>query len=216
MTASDAAVPAGDAGREADDPRPPEADARSRLVEHRVEGRQVYRGALLDVRRDRVRLPDGHEAAREYVVHGGAVLVVPVLDDGRLLVERQYRYPLARVFLEFPAGKIDPGEDRFDCARRELLEETGYVAREWAHAFTVYPTVAYSDEAIGIWFARGLEHRGASLDEGEFLDVISATPQEFLQWCRDGQVQDSKTLASAIWIQNVMAGTWKLDWKALP
>jgi len=141
---------------------------------------------------------------------------VPLLDDGRIVLERQYRHPTGKVMIEIPAGKLDPGEAPLVCAQRELLEETGYVAREWAPAFTMYPTVAYSDEAIGIWFARGLEHRGARLDEGEFLDVITATPQEFLDWCRDGLVQDSKTLASAIWVQNVLAGTWKLDWKPLP
>jgi len=144
------------------------------------------------------------------------VAIVPLLDDGRLVLERQYRHPTRQVMIEIPAGKLDPGEEPLACAQRELLEETGYVAREWAFGFTMYPTVAYSDEAIHIWFARGLEHRGASLDEGEFLDVITASPQEFLEWCRDGRVQDSKTLASAIWVQNVTAGTWKLDWQALP
>jgi ADP-ribose pyrophosphatase len=186
------------------------------LREHTQSREELLKGHFLHVVRETVRLPDGGSATREYVLHPGAVAIVPLLDDGRLVLERQYRHPTGKVMIEIPAGKLDPGEDALACAQRELLEETGYVAREWAFAFTTYPTVAYSDEAIGIWFARGLEHRGARLDEGEFLDVISATPEEFLQWCRDGLVQDSKTLASAIWVQNVTAGTWKLDWQALP
>ena len=186
------------------------------LREHTLSREQLLRGHFLHVVRETVRLPDGGAATREFVLHPGAVAIVPLLDDGRIVLERQYRHPTAKVMIEIPAGKLDPGEGELVCARRELLEETGYVAREWARAFTMYPTVAYSDEAIGIWFARGLEHRGARLDEGEFLDVIAATPQEFLGWCRDGLVQDSKTLAAALWIQNVTAGAWKLDWQALP
>jgi len=186
------------------------------LREHTQSREELLKGHFLLVVRETVRLPDGGAATREFVLHPGAVAIVPLLDDGRIVLERQYRHPTGKVMIEIPAGKLDPGEELLACARRELLEETGYVAREWAYAFTVYPTVAYSDEAIAIWFARGLEHRGARLDEGEFLDVITATPQEFLDWCRDGRVQDSKTLASAVWLQNVTAGTWKLDWKALP
>lgn len=186
------------------------------LREHPIAREQLLKGHFLHVVRDTVRLPDGAEATREFVLHPGAVAIVPLLDDGRLVLERQYRHPTGKVMIEIPAGKLDPGEGALACARRELLEETGYVAREWAYAFSMYPTVAYSDEAIGIWFARGLEHRGAQLDHGEFLDVFTATPEEFLGWCRDGLVQDSKTLAAANWVQNVLAGTWKLDWQPHP
>jgi ADP-ribose pyrophosphatase len=184
------------------------------LTEHTTAREELLKGHFLHIVRDTVRLPDGASATREYVLHPGAVAVVPLLDDGRILLERQYRHATRKVHVEIPAGKLDAGEGALVCGQRELLEETGYVAREWAYAFTMYPTVAYSDEAIQIWFARGLEHKGARLDQGEFLDVFSATPEEFLGWCRDGKVQDSKTLASAVWIQNVLAGTWKLDWQA--
>jgi ADP-ribose pyrophosphatase len=184
------------------------------LTEHTTAREELLKGHFLHIVRDTVRLPDGASATREYVLHPGAVAVVPLLDDGRILLERQYRHATRKVHIEIPAGKLDAGEGALVCGQRELLEETGYVAREWAYAFTMYPTVAYSDEAIQIWFARGLDHRGARLDQGEFLDVFSATPEEFLGWCRDGKVQDSKTLASAVWIQNVLAGTWKLDWQA--
>ena len=186
------------------------------LTEHTTAREELLKGHFLHVVRDTVRLPDGRSAPREYVLHPGAVAVVPLLDDGRIVLERQYRHPTRQVMIEIPAGKLDAGEGALACGQRELLEETGYVAREWAYAFKLYPTVAYSDEAIEVWFARGLEQRGAQLDHGEFLEVFTATPQEFLEWCRDGRIVDSKTLAAAVWIQNVAADTWKLDWQALP
>lgn len=186
------------------------------LTEHTTAREELLKGHFLHVVRETVRLPDGGAATREFVLHPGAVAVVPLLDDGRIVLERQYRHPTRQVHIEIPAGKLDAGEEPLACGQRELLEETGYVAREWAYAFTMYPTVAYSDEAIHIWFARGLEHRGARLDAGEFLDVFTATPEEFLGWCREGKVRDSKTLAAAVWIQNVVAGAWKLDWQAPP
>lgn len=186
------------------------------LTEQTTAREELLKGHFLHVVRETVRLPDGGTATREFVLHPGAVAVVPLLDDGRIVLERQYRHATKQVHIEIPAGKLDAGEEPLACGQRELLEETGYVAREWAYAFTMYPTVAYSDEAIHIWFARGLEHRGARLDAGEFLDVFTATPAEFLQWCREGKVRDSKTLAAAAWIQNVAAGTWKLDWQAPP
>jgi ADP-ribose pyrophosphatase len=187
--------------------------ADNHLREHAVSREELLKGRFLHVVRDTVRMPDGASATREFVLHPGAVAVVPLLDDGRLLLERQFRYAVGEVMIEIPAGKLDAGEATLACGQRELLEETGYVAREWAYAFTMYPTVAYSDEAIEVWFARGLEHRGAQLDPGEFLDVFSATPEDFLGWCRDGKVRDSKTLACAVWVQNVLAGAWKLDWQ---
>ena len=186
------------------------------LREHTTAREELLKGHFLHIVRETVRLPDGASATREFVLHPGAVAVVPILDDGRIVLERQYRHPTRQVMIEIPAGKLDAGEGPLVCGQRELLEETGYVAREWAYAFTMYPTVAYSDEAIQIWFARGLEHRGARLDQGEFLEVIAATPEEFLGWCRDGKVVDSKTLAAAVWIQNVLSGSWKLDWQAPP
>ena len=158
-------------------------------------------------------LPDGKTATREYVVHPGAVVIVPLLDDGRVLLERQFRYPVQQVMIEFPAGKIDPGEDRLLCAKRELLEETGYTARQWARAGVMHPVISYSTEFIDIWFARGLADGGQrALDHGEFLDVFSATPQQLLEWCRDGKVTDAKTLSCVVWLQNVLSGAWKLDW----
>lgn len=183
------------------------------LVEEFTGREELLQGGFLHVVRDTVRLPNGHTATREYVLHPGAVAVVPLLDDGRLVLERQYRHAAGQVVIEIPAGKVDPGEGALACGQRELLEETGYVARQWAHAFTVYPTVSYANEALQVWFARGLEMKKAKLDQDEFLEVFTATVDEFLGWCRDGRIVDSKTLAAALWIQNVVAGHWKLDWQ---
>jgi ADP-ribose pyrophosphatase len=186
------------------------------LRETTIASKQVFRGRLLDVRCDTVRLPDGGTATREYVVHPGAVMVVPILDDGRLVIERQYRHPLQRVMLEFPAGKIDAGEPGIACAVRELAEETGYRAREWAHAGVLHNAIAYSSEGIQIWFARGLTLGDRGLDEGEFLDVSTATLDELLQLAQRGELTDAKTLIALLWLQNWQAGRWPLSWHPAP
>ena len=182
------------------------------LVETRVASQELLRGNFLHALRDTVRLPDGKEATREYVIHPGAVMVVAELPDGRLVLERQFRYPVQAVMVEFPAGKLDPGEDSLACARRELLEETGYTARQWARAGVLHPVISYSTEFIDIWFARDLTAGERQLDAGEFLDVFSASADELLQWCRDGRVTDAKTLTGMLWLQNLRAGAWTLDW----
>mgnify|MGYP003642875729 CR=1 FL=1 len=185
-----------------------------------MQRESLLQGHFLRVLRDTVRLPDGGEATREYVLHPGAVLIVPLLSgaDGvlRVVLERQYRHPVGRVMLEYPAGKRDGQEDLLLCARRELREETGYTAREWAHAGVMHPVAAYSDEFIDIWFARDLTAGERQLDPGEFLDVTTATVPELLQYCRDGRITDAKTLASTLWLQNLLSGAWTLDWQADP
>ena len=182
------------------------------LIETRVASQELLRGNFLHAMRDTVRLPDGKEASREYVIHPGAVMVVAELPDGRLVLERQFRYPVQAVMVEFPAGKLDPGEDSLACAQRELLEETGYTARQWARAGVLHPVISYSTEFIDIWFARELTAGERQLDAGEFLDVFSASADELLQWCRDGRVTDAKTLTGMLWLQNLRAGAWTLDW----
>ncbi len=187
------------------------------LVEKKLGSTELFKGRLLHAFRDEVVLPGGKVATREYVVHPGAVMVVPLLEDAnghlQIVLERQFRYPVGRVMIEFPAGKLDPGEDCFACAQRELREETGYSAKQWAHAGVLHPLIAYSTEFIDIWFARGLQTGQRSLDEGEMLDVFTATPVELLDWCRQGLVTDGKTLTAALWLQNVVSGDWSLDWQ---
>ena len=137
------------------------------LIEHRVSQQELLRGNFLHAFRDTVRLPNQGLATREYVVHPGAVMVIPLLEtpDGlRLVLERQYRYPIGQVMIEFPAGKLDAGEDPFLCAQRELLEETGYTARRWARAGVLHPVIAYSTEVIEIWFAKDLTLAERQLD----------------------------------------------------
>lgn len=187
------------------------------LIETRKSSQDLVKGNFLHVVRDGVQLPDGGAATREYVIHPGAVMVIPLLQDAqgqwRVVLERQFRYPVGQVMVEFPAGKLDAGESVFSCARRELQEETGYSATEWARAGLMHPAIAYSTEFIDIWFARGLTAGTQHLDAGEFLDVFTATPDELLQWCLQGQVSDAKTLAGVLWLQNTLNGNWPLHWQ---
>ena len=182
------------------------------LIERLVQGTQVYCGNFLDVRRDTIALPDGDTATREYIVHPGAVMVVPLLDDGRLVMERQYRYPLGRVMLEFPAGKLEPGEPVQRCGQRELAEETGYRAVQWARACVVHNACAYSTEGIEIWFARGLVPGQRQLDHGELIDLCLMDEAGLDALAARGELTDVKTLIGLQWLQQWRAGRWSLDW----
>jgi ADP-ribose pyrophosphatase len=180
----------------------------SHLRETRIDGELAYDGHFLKVSRDRIRLPDGSESKREFIRHPGAVVILPLLADGRVLLERQYRYPNDRVFIEFPAGKIDPGEEALACAKRELEEETGYTATEWNFVCTIHNAIAYSDEHLEIFLARGLTEGTARLDEGEFLELFTATIPELLEMVRKGEITDVKTIIGTFWLEKYAAGTW--------
>ena len=189
------------------------------LIEHRVQQEELLHGHFLHVLRDTVRLPNHNLATREYVVHPGAVMVIPMLDtpEGlRLVMERQFRYPVGQVMTEFPAGKLDPGEEPWLCAQRELLEETGYTARQWARAGVLHPVIAYSTEVIEIWFAKDLTLGERQLDTDEFLDVFTASPAELMAACQQGRLTDAKTLTGLLWLQNVLSGQWPLHWQPIP
>ncbi|MGH8687525.1 MAG: NUDIX domain-containing protein [Burkholderiales bacterium] len=169
------------------------------LEEARLDGEVVFRGRLLEVHRDLVRLPDGVESVREYIHHPGAVAIVALFDDGRVLLERQFRYPLRRTFIEIPAGKLEPGEGHLETGKRELLEETGYVARDWRRLGLIHNAIGYSDEGIEIWLARGLEMREQRLAEGEFLEVFALPLAEAQAMARDGRITDVKTIIGLLW-----------------
>jgi ADP-ribose pyrophosphatase len=171
------------------------------LTEHFVAGGQVYDGGLLKVYRDTVRLPDGTTGYREYIRHPGAVAVLALFDDGALVLERQFRYPSRREFIEIPAGKLEPGEPHLETAQRELLEETGYVASEWRRLGVLHTAIAYTDEAIELFLARGLTRKEAKLDAGEFLEVLRVPFEEALAMVRDGRITDAKSVAGLLWLK---------------
>lgn len=184
-----------------------------KLTESTLQSDTVYQGGFLQVRRDQVRLPDGAVTTREYIVHPGAVVVVPVLDDARLVLERQYRYPHRRSYIEFPAGKLDADEAPATCAARELHEETGYRAGELAYAGALHNAIAYSDEVIHVMFARGLRAGAPQLDPGEHLEVFCAPLGELLHAIRHGEAPDAKTIIAAYWYERHLAGGWPVQWQ---
>jgi ADP-ribose pyrophosphatase len=176
------------------------ADKFPDFTETQLTSKTVYKGRLLTVLEDEVRLPDGKQARREYVRHSGAAAMIPLLDDRTVILVRQYRYPMGRHFYEIPAGKIDPGEAHEATARRELREECGYEAAAWKHLTTIHPCIGYSDERIELYLARDLTHVGHSPDEEEFLEVIPLALSEALAWIRDGKITDPKTVVGLLWI----------------
>jgi len=176
------------------------------LREDRVSGEDIYGGIFLNMKRDQVRLPDGQMAAREYLTHPGAVAIVALLDDDRVLLERQYRYPIAKACIEIPAGKLEIGEDHLLCAQRELEEETGYTARKWSYIRRIHPVISYSTEFIDIYLAEDLVPGNSKLDDEEFLDVFAAPLEQLIAWVEQGEITDVKTTISAYWLDRYRRG----------
>ncbi len=179
------------------------------LTEKQLDSQVMYNGGFIEVIKDAVLLPDGSTSTREYITHPGAVAILALLDNGNLVMERQYRYPLHREFIELPAGKIDDGEDILITAQRELLEETGYLASEWTHLTTAWPCIGYSDERMEYFLARGLKHEGSNLDDGEFLEVFELSLSDAIDWIRRGKINESKTIVGLFWLEKVLNGDWR-------
>ncbi|SDD26001.1 ADP-ribose pyrophosphatase [Cupriavidus sp. YR651] len=179
------------------------------LRETCVASATIHRGKFLTLKQDIVRLPDGKQTGREYVLHPGAVMMIPLFDDGTVLMERQFRYPVGEVMLEFPAGKLDPEEGAQRCGERELLEETGYTARRWDYLARIHPVISYSTEFIDLFLARDLTAGESKLDDGEFLETFITPVGQVIDWVRQGRISDVKTIIGAFWLEKVVSGAWQ-------
>ncbi len=178
------------------------------LTEKQLSNQCVFGGDLLHVYVDKVVMPDGKLSVREYVTHPGAVVIIPLLDNGDLVFERQHRYPLHQDFYELPAGKIDPDEDPLLCAQRELLEETGYIAANWRYLTTLHPCIGYSNEKLLYYLAEGLNLQVACPDDGEHLEVFTLAMAEALEWVKTGKITDNKTVSALFWAEKLIRGEW--------
>lgn len=179
-----------------------------KLLETEISSEEVYLGDFLRVRKDHVRLPDGTTATREYIPHPGASMIVPIAANGNLIMIKQFRYPVRQEFIEFPAGKIDKGEDPLETAKRELLEETGYRAKTFKHLITIHPVIGYSDEKIAIYLAKDLTAGTQKLDVGEFVNVFEMSFEEAMSKMQKGEITDVKTMIGLFWYQQVRGGNW--------
>lgn len=169
------------------------------LFETMVSSEEIFHGRLLHIFRDVVRLPNGNQVTRELFRHWGAVCIVPLTDDGNIIMERQFRYPLNRVITEIPAGKLDSlEEDRLDAAKRELLEETGITADHWVSLGDFCPAAAYSTERITMYLATGLHRGERHLDQDEFLNIKEMPMEEVIKEIMDGTIDDGKTIAAVL------------------
>lgn len=185
----------------------PDDDAH--LKEEAIASATLHQGKFLTLKQDIVRLPDGKTAGREYVLHPGAVMMIPLFDDGTVLMERQFRYAVREVMLEFPAGKLDLEEGAQRCGERELREETGYTARRWDYLTRIHPVISYSTEFIDLFLARDLTAGEAALDDGEFLETLIVPAGQVIDWVRQGRISDVKTIIGAFWLEKILAGVWE-------
>jgi ADP-ribose pyrophosphatase len=180
------------------------------LGEKTLDSQVVYQGVFLKVRKDVAGLPDGSTGVREYIVHPGAAAMVPLFDDGRILIERQFRYAVRQTFVEIPAGKLDPGETSLQTAKRELVEETGHVAAEWAFLTKIHPAIGFADEFIDIYLCRGLSKAVQQLDLGEFVELDVVTLGWLVDEVRAGRLTDVKTQIAVHRLERIVSGEW--DW----
>jgi ADP-ribose pyrophosphatase len=187
----------------------PVSDPDAGLRETQVASALMHQGKFLTLKQDIVRLPDGRNASREYLIHPGAVMMIPLFDDGNVLMERQFRYPVGEVMLEFPAGKLDPEEGALVCGQRELLEETGYTATRWDYLTRIHPVISYSTEFLDLFLARDLTAGESKLDDGEFLETFITPVGQVIDWVRQGKITDVKTIIGAFWLEKIVSGAWQ-------
>lgn len=197
-----------DPARQSADFNEAESDPDAGLRETQVASALMHQGKFLTLKQDIVRLPDGRNASREYLIHPGAVMMIPLFDDGTVLMERQFRYPVGRVMIEFPAGKLDPQEGALACGKRELREETGYTAGRWDFLTRIHPVISYSTEFIDLYLARDLQQGESALDEGEFLETFVSPAGQLIDWVRTGRISDVKTIIGVFWLEKILSGTW--------
>ncbi|MDA8416900.1 MAG: NUDIX hydrolase [Betaproteobacteria bacterium] len=173
----------------------------SDFTEVTLGSRTAYQGSFLEVFHDRVRLPNGAETDREYILHHGASAIIPLLDEETLLLEYQFRYPQRQHYYELPAGKLDPGEDPLAAAQRELLEETGYRAADWKRLVCLDQCIAYTTEKITFYMARNLSYEAPRRDEEEFLETLALPLSEAYAWIESGKICDAKTVSGLLWFK---------------
>ena len=163
------------------------------LLEQKLSREDIFKGRIIDVKLDTVLLPNGKEATREVILHPGGVCIVPITEKGDIVMVRQFRYPYNQVLLEIPAGKLEYGEDPFECGKRELLEEIGAVAESYTSLGKLYPTPAYDSETIHIYMAENLTFSEQNLDEDEFLEVLTVPFDKAVEMIMNGEISDAKT-----------------------
>jgi ADP-ribose pyrophosphatase len=183
-------------------------------VERTHSSERVYSGHFLNINRDIVDLPNGKQTIREYIVHPGACMIIPMRADGAVLMERQFRYPLHKHFIEFPAGKLDLGETLLACAQRELLEETGFVAAQddWHYLAPIHNAIAYADEVIHLYLAKNITDTGNAAPQGSevWMSTFWAQPDELMGMVRSGELTDVKTVIGAFWLDKFVRGEWQV------
>ena len=177
----------------------------SKLKESQLSTEQIYKGTLLDVRRDEVSLPNGKISAREWIKHPGAACIIPVLPDGKIALIKQYRYPVQAEMIELPAGKLDPGEDPENCARRELEEEIGYIAGKLTFVCNIHPAIGFASEKMWIYLAEDLVKTTKNTDHDEFLEIMSTDLTEAVKMVWAGKITDVKTIIGILWGERLLS-----------